>query len=111
MRRWAKITSSLVGAAAALLLLASWRVPGAQVNPRMAPTVDIAPSKAVELSRTTTILQRRSLAPDTPVSATVEPDNTRHARLHVQPRLEIASDRAAAAALRAEVLAGGEVDQ
>jgi hypothetical protein len=108
MRRWAEITSFLVGAVAALLLLAGWCVPSAHVNPRTALTVGIAPSQAVELSRTGTILRRRRFAPDTPFSATVELHNSRHARLHLRPRLEIAGDRDAAEALQAEVLAGGE---
>ncbi len=51
MRRWAEITSFLVGAAAALALLAGSRVPSGQVAPRTAPTVGIVHSKTVEVDR------------------------------------------------------------
>jgi len=72
MRRWAEITSFLVGAAAALVLLAGWRVPSAQVSPPAAPTVGIAPSETVELH------------------------NSRDVRLRPRPRVEIAGGRDAA---------------
>jgi hypothetical protein len=105
MRRWAELTSFLVGTAAALVLLAGWRVPSAHVNPRTALKVRVAASRAVEVSKPGTVLDVRGFR--RAFAITVVLRNPRHGDLHLRPRLQVQGDRRVAEAVQARLTAAG----
>jgi hypothetical protein len=108
MKRWAELTSFLIGAAAALVLLAGWRVPAGRATLGADVTVSIGRSHSVQLSRTGTVLDSTRLQPGRTVAATVTVHNPGPAGLRLRPRAQAAGDAALDALLRVDVRADGQ---
>lgn len=107
MRRATRITSFLVGTAAALALLAAWRMPAGHANAATGLTVSVGGSRTVQLSRTGTVFDVARLYPGRALKATIVLRNTRRVSLHLRPRARLVGDDALTSAMQARVVAGG----
>jgi hypothetical protein len=109
MRRFAQLSSFLVGAAAALVLLAGYRVPAGRGTLGADVTMSVGRSSLVQLSRTGTVLDAARLRPGRRVTSAVTVTNPGGATLRLRPRAQVAGDVALDALLRVEVRGGGRV--
>jgi hypothetical protein len=107
MRRFAQLTSFLVGATVALVLLASYRVPAGRGTLGADVTMSVGRSPLVQLSRTGTVLDATRLRPGHGVATVVTVTNPSAATLRVRPQAQAAGDAALDALLRVEVRADG----
>ena len=89
MRRWAELTSFVVGAAVALALLASWRVPGGHGNVGADVTFSAALSPGVTMSQTGPFANAPNLTavPGDVVTGSVYARNASAGRVALRARL------------------------
>src|SRR3954452_7719061 len=92
MRRWAEITSFLVGASAALVLLAGWRVPQGRDMLGADVRLSIGQSAIFHLSRTGTVLERTGFRPRRTASTTVVLTNPGMHPLRLRPIAQATDD-------------------
>lgn len=107
MRRWAEITSFVVGAAAALVLLAGWQVPQGRDTVGATARLSIARSAIVELSRTGTVIDETHALPGGVARTAVVVTNSSSSVLRLVPRAEVGEDPVLARMLRLDVRANG----
>jgi hypothetical protein len=107
MRRL-ELLSFLIGAAAALVLLAGWRVPEGRGELGADVTLSIGRSGIVELSRTGTVVDARRLLPGRTVRTEVVLHNPGRTAQRLRPRFQLAVGSQLARVLRVDVRAGGE---
>ncbi len=107
MRHRAEITSFLVGAAAALVLIAGWRVPHGREAFGADVRISVARSSVVHVSRTGTVLDSTGLRPGEGARTTVRITNPTDRPLRLRPTAQV-DDPALARLLRVEVTAGGD---
>jgi hypothetical protein len=108
MKRWAELTSFLIGAAAALVLLAGWRVPAGRGTLGADVTLSIGLSPVVQLSRTGTVLDSTRLRPGQRVTTAVTVHNPSTAALRLRPQAQAAGDATLNALLHVDVRADGQ---
>jgi hypothetical protein len=108
MARAAGLTSFLIGTAAALALLAGWRMPAGHAGWATALSVSVGVSRKVDLSHTGTVFDVGHLRPGRTLTTTVVLHNTRPAALRLRPRARVVGDVSVTDAIQARVTIPGE---
>ena len=107
MRRFAELTSFLVGATVALVLLAGWRVPAGRGTLGADVAMSVGRSPVLQLSRTGTVVDATRLRPGGGISTTLTVHNPEARALRLRPRAQTAGDAALDELLRVDVRADG----
>jgi hypothetical protein len=108
MSRLAKITSFLVGTAAALILVAAWRVPPGAAEPPARLRVAARASPAVQLSRTGLVIDAAQLRPGDARATSLAVTNVLATPLRVRARAELRAADPLAGAIRLRLLRDAE---
>jgi hypothetical protein len=107
MRRFAELTSFLVGATVALVLLAGWQVPAGRGTLGADVAMSVGRSPVLQLSRTGTVVDATRLRPGGGIDTTLTVHNPEARALRLRPRAQIAGDAALDELLRIDVRADG----
>jgi|tagenome__1003787_1003787.scaffolds.fasta_scaffold20502976_2 hypothetical protein len=107
MARAAGLTSFLIGTAAALALLAGWRMPAGYAGGATALSVSIGVSRTVELSRTGTVFGVGRLRPGRTLTTTVVLRSRRAGTLRLRPRARVVGDASVTHAIQVRVAIPG----
>jgi hypothetical protein len=107
MTRAAQLMSFIAGTAAAVALLAGFRMPAGHPNPATSLSVSLRRSAAFDLSRTGTVFDVPRLPPGRTLSTEVVVHNNRHVPLHLRPRATVEGDPEVTAGVDAEIRVSG----
>jgi hypothetical protein len=108
MRRWAEITSFVVGAFAAAALLVEWHVPRGRSGLGADVRVSVVQSSALRLSQTGIVLDESHFRAGDRSAAGVTVSNPRHHRVRLTVRSDPGTDPVLDRLLRVELRAGKE---
>ena len=108
MRRWAEISSFLVGVAVAVVLLSGWRVVGGRAELGADVRLSVVQSHTLGLSQTGTVLDETHFRPGDRSVAAVTVSNRRAREVQVALRSQPGTDKVLDRLLRVDVRAGGE---
>jgi hypothetical protein len=108
LRRWAEITSFLVGVTIAVVLLSGWRVAGGRAELGADVRVSVVQSSTLALSQTGTVLDETHFRPGDHAVAALTVSNRRTREVRVAVRSQPSTDRLLGRLLRVDVRAGSE---
>src|SRR4051794_20402693 len=103
MRRWAEITSFLVGVLAAATLLVGWQVPRGRAELGADVRLSVVQSQTLGLSQTGTVLDETHFRPGDRAVAAVTVSNRRPHAVRVAVRSQPGTDRVLERLLRVDV--------
>jgi hypothetical protein len=106
LRRWAEITSFLVGVMIAVVLLSGWRVAGGRAELGADVRISVVQSPTVGLSQTGTVLDETHFRPGDHAAAALTLSNRRPRAVRVAVRSEPSTDPVLGRLLRVDVRAG-----
>ena len=106
MRRWAEITSFLVGVVAAGVLLVGWQVPRGRATLGADVRLSVVRSATLSLSQTGTVLDETHFRAGDASTAAVTVSNPRARQVRVAVRSEPGTDRVLDRLLRVDVRVG-----
>ncbi|MGZ8694337.1 MAG: hypothetical protein ACXWYS_02730 [Gaiellaceae bacterium] len=107
MRRWAEITSFLIGATAAVVLLAGWRVPHGTDTLGANVRLSVGRSPVVELSRTGVVLEETHFRRGDTATARLVVTNPGTRTLRLRPQAQLGDEPALDRMVRIRVQTAG----